>query len=198
MNFRELVKSSRSRRRFDESRPVSVNVLSDLVDLARFVPSGMNLQPLKYIVTADRAQCADIFPLLGWAGYLNEWPGPKEGERPTGYIVVLLDRTVAKSAGCDHGIAAQTIMLGAAEKGLGGCIVGTVNRKKLAKLLDISDDFEVLFVLALGVPIEEVVLESLPSDGKIKYWRDSDGKHHVPKRSLDELIVARHPGGVEE
>ena len=195
MDFKALVTGSRTRRVFDESRPLDVATLESLVELARLTPSGMNRQPLKYVVVADAPLCGEIFPLLGWAGYLRDWSGPAEGERPTGYIVVLLDRTIADSPGCDHGIASQTIMLGAQAAGLGGCMIGTVNRKKLAKALDLSDTFEVLLVLALGVPVEEVVIEPLPSDGKIEYWRGTDGRHHVPKRSLDELIVGRHPGG---
>lgn len=129
MNFRDLVVNNRTRRIFDESRPVALETLVDLVDLARYMPSGMNKQPLKYVAVADKAMCGEIFPLLGWAGYLKDWPGPAEGERPTGYIVILLDKNVAESPGCDHGIACQTIMLGAVEQGLGGCIIGTVNRK---------------------------------------------------------------------
>jgi len=193
MEFKELVALNRSRRKFDQSVSINVNDLIDLVDTARLIPSGMNKQSLKYVVTADPDQCSEIFPLLGWAGYLKDWNGPEEGERPTGYIVILLDRNISDDSHCDHGIACQTIMLGAVEKGLGGCIIGTVNRKKLSELLDLEDNFEVLLVLALGVPAEEVVIEPLPSDGKIEYWRTSDGKHHVPKRSLEELIVGQFP-----
>ena len=193
MKFRELVEQNRTRRKFDQSKPMSAEELVALVELTRFTPSGRNLQPLKYIVTADQAQCAEIFPLLGWAGYLKDWKGPAQGERPTGYIVMMLDRNVADSSGCDHGIASQTIMLGAVEKGFGGCIIGTVNRAKLAAVFDVSDQYEILLVLALGVPAQEVVIESLPSDGSIKYWSGGDGKHHVPKRSLDELLVGRFP-----
>lgn len=193
MYFKELVAANRTRRKFDQSRPMDVETLVELVDLARLTPSGMNKQPLKYIVTADPAQCDEIFPLLGWAGYLKDWRGPEEGERPTGYIVILLDKDVADSPGCDHGIVSQTIMLGAVEKGYGGCIIGTVNRKKLTKIFDIPENFETLLILALGVPAQEVVIESLPSDGKIEYWRGTDGKHHVPKRSLNEMIVGRYP-----
>ncbi len=193
MRFIKLVSQSRSVRRFDQSKPIAVDDLIDLVEAARLAPSGMNKQPLKYIVTVDDGQCRDIFPLLGWAGYLKDWQGPKQGERPTGYIVLLLDKDIRDAPGCDHGIAAQTIMLGATEKGLGGCIIGSVNQKKLMHLFDLEERYEVLLVLALGVPIEEVVIEPLPSDGKIEYWRTSDDKHHVPKRSLDEVIVGRYP-----
>lgn len=194
MNFKELVARSRSYRKFDQSKPVDVDSLVELVDTARLVPSGMNKQPLKYVVIADQEQCSEIFPLLGWAGYLKDWPGPDEGQRPTGYVVVLLDKDIASNAYVDHGIASQTIMLAAAEKGFGGCIIATVKRKQLAEVLGLGDNLEILLVLALGVPAEEVVVEPLPSDGKIEYWRDTDGKHHVPKRSLDELIVAQYPG----
>lgn len=193
MNFKELVAGSRTRRVFDESKPVDVDVLVDLVDTARLVPSGMNKQPLKYVVTTDPAMCAVIYPLLGWAGYLDDWDGPEEGERPTGYVVILLDKNIASNAFVDHGIASQTIMLAAAEKGLGGCIIATIKRKRLGEVLDLDDNLEILLVLALGVPSETVKIEPLPSNGKIEYWRTSDGAHHVPKRSLEDLIVARYP-----
>ncbi len=194
MVFKELVAQNRSRREFDQSKPIDVSVLVDLVDTARLIPSGRNIQPLKYVLTTDPEQCEDIFPLLGWAGYLKDWKGPEEGKRPTGYITILLDTNISDTPHCDHGIACQTLMLAAVEKGLGGCIIATINRKKLVTVLGIPEQFEVLLILALGVPAEEVVLESLPSDGKIEYWRTSDGTHHVPKRSLNELIVTQNPG----
>ncbi|MBG0789265.1 MAG: nitroreductase family protein [Desulfovibrionaceae bacterium] len=193
MNFRELVERNRTRRKFDQSRPMDEQVLVDLVELTRFTPSGANKQPLKYAVTADPGLCAEVFPLLGWAAYLKDWNGPEEGQRPTGYVVVMLDKQVADTPGCDHGIAGQTIMLGAVEKGFGGCIIATVNRRKLAGLLDLPDHLEILLVLALGVPAQEVVVEALPLGGDIKYWTGEDGRHHVPKRSLEELLVGRYP-----
>lgn len=194
MDFKELVEGNRSRRRFDQSRPVSIDTLIDLVELARLTPSAKNMQPLKYAVTASPEQCAEIFPLLGWAGYLKDWKGPKEGERPTAYITIVLDKSLANDPFCDHGIASQTIMLGAVEKGLGGCIIATVNRKKLSAILGIEEHHEILLVLALGVPAEEVVIEPLSSEQKIEYWRSSDGVHHVPKRPLDALIISRDIG----
>jgi len=193
MNFKEMVATNRSRRKFDQARPVDVNTLVELVDLARLAPSGMNKQPLKYIVTADQPQCEEIFPLLGWAGYLKEWQGPAPGERPTGYIIILLDKKITTEASCDLGIAAQTIMLGAVEKGLGGCMIGTIKRRKLAELLKLDEQYEILLVLALGVPSEKVVIEPLSTDNNIEYWRDADNIHHVPKRGAGEVVLAQYP-----
>ena len=190
MNFKQLTQASRSRRRFDEDAPVSIETLRDLVDCARLAPSGKNMQPLKFALVADKPMCDRITSLCGWAAALKDWKGPEVGERPRAYIVVLLDSTVAGSPGCDHGIAAQTVMLGAAAQGLGGCILGNNDQKGIAAALEIDKRYEVLLALALGVPAEEVVIEPLPSDGKITYWRTSDGRHHVPKRSLEELVVA--------
>jgi nitroreductase len=151
------------------------------------------MQPLRYILSCDARTNALIFPNLAWARYLGDWPGPAEGERPSAYIVVLEDTEVEHPLHCDHGIAAQSILLGAVEKGLGGCIVGSVNKSKLRQVLNIPDRFEVLLVLALGKPKEQVTVEGIPPDGSLKYWRDNRGVHHVPKRALDDIIL-RVPG----
>lgn len=180
---------NRSYRRFYQEESISMDVLRDLVDLARFSPSAANRQPLKYILANEPEQNAKIFSCLGWAGYLKDWPGPKEGERPSAYIVILGDTRITNDFYCDHGIAAQSIMLGAVEKGLGGCIIASVNREKLREVLQIPEDYRILLVLALGKTRETVVLEELGADGDIRYWRDPEGAHHVPKRSLSELII---------
>jgi nitroreductase len=185
----ELVQKSRTIRRFFQNEPVDMETLRELVDLARLSPSGSNLQPLKYYLSCDPEKNARIFPSLAWAGYLKEWPGPQEGERPSAYIIILGDSTINKSFGCDHGIAAQSIMLGAAEKGLGGCMIGSVRRVELAAALNIPPQYEILLVLALGKPKEIVQIDPVGPDGSIKYWRDEQQVHHVPKRSLDELIL---------
>lgn len=187
--LQELVLKNRSYRRFDENHPVSEQTLRELVDLARHTPSGANLQPLKYRLSCDPATNGLIFPSLGWAGYLKEWSGPGAGERPSAYLVMLGDTGITKNFGCDHGIAAQTILLGAAEHGLGGCMIGNLRREELRQALNIPEQFEILLVLALGKPVEEVKIESLPADGSVKYWRDEQDVHHVPKRSLAEIIV---------
>ena len=187
--IRDLIERTRSYRRFHQVHTIELETLKELVDLARLSAAAGNLQPLKYMLSNELERNDTIFQNLAWAGYLKDWPGPSEGERPSAYIIVLGDTRICKSFGCDHGIACQNILLGAVEKGLGGCMIGSVNRERLHKDLDISDHFEILLVLALGKPKESVVLEEVGSDGNIKYWRDSDGVHHVPKRSLEDIIV---------
>jgi nitroreductase len=187
--IKDLIRQNRSYRRFQQDFEITSDTLGQLIDLARMSPSGANLQPLKYIISCDKQKNDLIFPLLGWAGYLKDWPGPAEGERPSAYIIILGDTRISKSFGCDHGIAAQSILLGAAEQGLGGCMIGTIKKKELAATINNPEHFEILLVIALGKPAEQVVIESTGPDGDIKYWRDKDGVHHVPKRSLDEIII---------
>jgi len=185
----DMVKKNRSYRRFFEDVPIGKDDLRSFVNLARLSASAANRQPLKYFLSADREINTLIFRNLAWAAYLKEWPGPSEGERPSAYIIIFGDTSIAKDFWCDHGIAAQTILLGATEKGFGGCILAAVNRKGLAEALHIPDHLEILLVIALGRPKEEVRIEELPADGDIRYWRDASGVHHVPKRPLEEIIL---------
>jgi nitroreductase len=185
----DIVKSNRSYRRFFEEKRISRETLLKLVNLGRLSPSGANLQPLKYMVASKAEECGRIFPSLAWAGYLKDWPGPAEGERPSAYITILGDTGISRNFGCDHGIAAQSIMLGAAEMGLGGCMIGSINRDELRKTLQIPEGLEILLVLALGYPVEQVVLEESGPGESIKYWRDETGVHHVPKRRLSDIVL---------
>jgi nitroreductase len=185
----DLIRKNRSYRRFYQNITIELNTLRELVDLARLSPSAGNLQPLKYILSCDSQKNSLIFPHLAWAGYLKDWPGPSEGERPSAYIIILGDTEITQSFGCDHGIAAQSILMGAAERGLGGCIIGSIQRQGIRKSLDIPIRYEVLLVLAIGKPRETIKLETTESSGEIKYWRDQEDVHHVPKRSLDDIII---------
>ena len=164
--------------------------MRDLVDLARLSASGANLQPLKFHLSCQATTNGLIFPQLGWAGYLEDWSGPAPEERPTAYITILGDKRIREGFGCDHGIAAQSIMLGAVEAGLGGCMIGSIERKALRDALQLPEHFDILLVLALGKPAEKAVIEPLDAEGSIKYWRDDQDIHHVPKRALDDLIVS--------
>ncbi len=187
--FKDLVKQSRSYRRFYGEKEITMEQLRELADLGRLSPSGANRQPLKYILINSREMNAKVYENIAWAGYLKDWAGPVPAERPTGYIIILRDNSINKVTTMDEGIAAQSIFLGAAEMGLGGCYIGSFKKEQLKKLLEIGDDFDIALVIALGYPKEEVVIEDIKEGSDVKYWRDGNQVHHVPKRTLEQVIV---------
>jgi len=186
-----LVLKNRSYRRFHQETAIDIETLRGLVDLARHSASAANRQPLKYILSGNVEKNSLIFPCLGWAGYLKDWPGPSEGERPSAYIIMLGDTEISQSFGIDPGIAAQSILLGATEQGLGGCMIASVQKDRLREVLDIPSRYEIVLIIALGKPKETVVINDVKPDGDVKYWRDSQGIHHVPKRSLNDIIIGQ-------
>jgi len=187
----ELIRKNRSFRRFHQDVAIPESDLREMVDNARLTPSGRNAQTLRYLLSNTPEMNARIFPTLSWAGYLIGWGGPKEGERPSAYIVILNDDTISKTYFCDHGIASLAILLTAVEKGYGGCIIASVKHDALREALNIPEQYSIVQVIALGKPAETVVIEPV-IDGDIKYWRDEQGVHHVPKRALDSIIPKFH------
>ncbi|MCD6184722.1 MAG: nitroreductase family protein [Deltaproteobacteria bacterium] len=185
----DLIKKNRSCRRFHQECPINRETLNELVNLARISASAANIQPLRYILSCDPLINSEIFSCLGWAAYLKDWAGPVEGERPPAYIIMLGDTELTKDFWCDHGIASQSILLGAREKGLAGCMLGMVNKERLGKILTIEPKYRIMLVLAIGKPKEEAVIEQIETDGDIKYWRDENQIHHVPKRRLEDIII---------
>lgn len=188
-DFKSLVIENRTCRRFDNQFKLEPETLENLVDLARQSASAANMQPLKYILSTDDEKNDLIFKCLGWAAYLPKWKGPEPSERPTGYIIILADHSITEKFWCDHGISAQTMLLGARSLGLAGCMFGSINQKKLQDAFDIPDHLEIKLVVAIGKPVETVVIEPLKADGNIKYYRDEAQVHHVPKRALKDIIV---------
>ena len=189
MHFRDLVTKCRSYRRFDGAFPVPEDAVRDLVELVCYVPSARNLQPLKFLAVCEPALGEALFPCLSWAGYLADWSGPAEGERPRAYIVMLGDLMVTSEFACDSGIAAQTLLLGATASGFGGCILGSLDRKKIRELLKIPERFSLLMVIALGKPVETIVIDQMRDDDSVRYFRDANGLHHVPKRTVDDVLL---------
>lgn len=189
----DLVTKARSIRRFRPAPAMTEADLRGLVELARRSPSAGNKQTLRFRLVCGAEACAAVYPALRWAGYFADWDGPAPEERPTGYVVMLRDARPGASVPADEGIAAQSIFLGAAARGWGGCFIGNVDRPALARALGLDApafaDYQVALVIALGKPLEQAAIEPLPADGSIKYWRDAAGGHHVPKRALDEIIV---------
>ncbi len=187
--LKDLVAKNRTYRRFYQDVEIKESDLEDLVDLARLTASGANLQNLKYILSFTPEKNEGIFEELKWAAYFKDWQGPDEGERPSAYIVMVVDKEIGSNYFWNHGLAAQSILLGATEKGYGGCMFASYDKKNLMEKLSIPERYDILMVIALGKPKEVVVIDDINEDGDVKYWRDEDRVHHVPKRRLEDLIL---------
>jgi nitroreductase len=185
----DFVLKNRSYRRFERKTKLSMETLEELVELARVCPSSRNQQALKFMAINQDGHCDELFPCLAWAGYLKDWSGPTESERPSGYILIMGDTNLGSKFDIDLGICAQTILLGAVEKGLGGCMIGSIRKEQVKTIFSIPEHLELLLILAIGLPVEKVVIEQV-KDGEIRYWRDQTGVHHVPKRSLSEILIS--------
>ncbi|MGI6336634.1 MAG: nitroreductase family protein [Eubacteriales bacterium] len=186
MTAYELCKARRTVRRFTQT-PVTRELLLKYVDAARVAPSGANLQPLKYHLVTSPEECAQLFPMLAWAGYLKPAGTPEEGARPTAYIVMLHD-TEARETGVEYdcGAAMMSILLCAQEDGVGTCWLGSVDRERVGKLLNLPETLRVLHIIALGYPAQEA--REVPMDGSVRYWIDEDQMLNVPKRSMEEIL----------
>ena len=190
--LKELILKNRSYRRFYQDYQISKETLKELVELARLCPSAANLQILRFMLINSKEESEKVFSCLGWAGYLKDWDGPEEGEKPSAYIVILSNKPDWAYIKSDVGIVSQSILLGAVEMGLGGCMFGSVQKDKLRKFFSITEEYEIQLVIALGKPKEKIVIDEV-KDNDIKYWRDENDVHHVPKRNLEDLIVKCNP-----
>ncbi len=186
MSVYRTILERRTIRRFEEDKPLSMEVLEKMINAARLAPSAANLQPWKFVVINKKELCDKIFPYLRWAGYIAPKGDPPPGERPSAYIILIADPRINKSWQHDFGAAAQNIMLTAWEMGIGSCWIGSINRKKIKELLGIPQEYEVDTVIALGYPKEKPVIEE--AIDSIKYWKDEKGVLHVPKRKLQDLL----------
>nr|MDO8085259.1 nitroreductase family protein [Candidatus Sigynarchaeum springense] len=186
MDFNSIIYKRRTIRRFKQDA-IPTETLRALVDYARLAPAGGNNQGLEYVIVKDKAICGKLFELVKWAGNLPEHlRTPEQDRRPTAYIAVLFNTSIKKGAEADAGAAVENILLGAVTLGLGACWMGAIDRGKIHKLLGLPTSHEVGYVISLGYPDEESVMEKYQGD--FKYWKDDSGKMHVPKRSLDEII----------
>jgi nitroreductase len=189
VELKEIVVQNRSYRRFDQSHSLTQKSLLELVELARSTPSAGNRQLLRYVICCSPEINSKIFDTLNWAASLPDWPGPEEGERPTGYIIIVTDKESWDWGRVDLGISAQTILLGAAAKGLGGCMLGNIRKERLREILGLGENLEIWLVIAVGKPVEKVVLEDVSGEKSLTYYRTEDRVHHVPKRKLEDLVL---------
>lgn len=185
-NFYELILCRRSIRQF-KPEPISQDILKELVNAARLAPSAANLQPLEYIIVEEEEIRKKIFPCLRWAAYIAPQGNPNPGYEPVAYIIILVNTTIRdKGFEYDVGAAIENMILTAWERGVGSCWLLSVEREKIQEILRIPTDYRIDSVLALGYPDEEPFVEDMKDS--VKYWKGSDGRLHVPKRKLDDII----------
>ena len=190
--IKDLVRKNRSYRGYDESRKITEDELKDLVDTARVAGSAANLQPLKYRLVCSEAEVAKLNGITRWGKMLKDIELPHKGKFPTAYIVICVDTDIAKvpeNANTDIGIAAQTILLAAVEQGLGGCMIGNYEKAQAAEALALPARFVPQLIVAIGKPDETVVLTDTGEDGSVKYYRDANDVHYVPKRKLEDILL---------
>lgn len=189
--LRDLVLKNRSYRTFAPGVRIPEERIRAWIDLARQCPSARNAQPLKYAVVTDTETCAKILPHTYWAGSLGIQL-PPVGHEPTAYIVVCHDTTVCPVNNfslMDIGICAQTILLAATEEGFGGCMIGSLKAEAVREVLSIPEALTPLLAIGLGKPDETVVLTEAPDSASVRYYRDENNVHYVPKRPLDDIIL---------
>lgn len=187
-DFVKLVHEARSCRRFIENEPVSRETLRSIVDCVRTTTSAKNRQPLRYVSVSEAETRSRIFPHTNWASVLG-WGGPPEGERPTGYILILSVAAPSMPVYCDMGIAAQTMQLYAASMGIGCCMLNNFPRDPVREILEIPNELEILLMLAFGKPKEERRLLEAKTGENLQYWRDENGVHYVPKMALEQVLL---------
>ena len=190
--IKELVKKSRSFRGYDESRKISREELMELVDCARFAPSSVNRQPFQYLLACEQADLDKIQPLTGWAKALPDMKLPHPGHCPQAFIVICqntdwdpdLNRYIR-----DVGIVAQTMLLAAAEKELGGIMIGSFSPKRIAEAMKLPENIVPMLIVAFGKPDEKIILTEVEAGESLKYYRDEQDTHYVPKRKLKDIVL---------
>ncbi len=186
MDVFEAICRRRSIRRFKQD-PVPAETLDRLVEAARLAPSGANLQPCEFLVVDDTALIPRVFELLQWAGYIRPAGTPGAGEQPVSYLIVLINHERKEQGGRhDAAAAIENILLAAVGEGLGTCWIGSVDRTRLAALINMPGTYEIDSVIALGKPAEDPALEEMADN--VRYWKDEDGRLHVPRRPLLDIL----------
>lgn len=189
MLFRDLVTKSRNYVKFDGSAAVPEELLLDLLELACYVPSRGNLQPLKYLLVTDCSETGPLISMLFPEGCFAGWSGVPEKDRPRAFIVMFGDLCLGSDFGADSGIAAQTILLGAADAGFGGFIVHSFDREGLSLHFGIPGFYQPLLVIALGKPAETLVIEQMSGDDPITGHTDKNGIRFIPKRMQRDVML---------
>ena len=183
-SLESLLKRNRSYRGYDAARLVSREELLGLLEVVPWVGSGNNAQPLRFrLVTGE--ETALVHPLIKLGAALPEEHLPHAGEEPSAYIVVCSDSS-GRAVDIDLGIAAQSILLRAVERGLGGIFILNFRADALQEALSLP--LPPLAVLGIGKPAERIFLLSAHPGDSLAYYR-KDGAHFVPKLPVEDLLI---------
>ncbi|UCB57885.1 MAG: nitroreductase family protein [Thermoplasmatales archaeon] len=177
--------SRRSIRRFQQ-KPIKLEILKKMVNTGRLAPSAANLQPLEFFIVNEKNLCDQIFETIGWAGYIKPKWTPAVNERPSAYIVVLVNNEKNPWYLRDVSFATQNIVLFAESLNIGSCILCNINKESIRKILNIPNNIIIDSLIALGYKAEKSVVEDY--SGSIEYWRDKNEVLHVPKRKIEDII----------
>lgn len=190
--LKDLVIANRSYRGFDESYRFTKEQLTEYVDMTRFTASSVNAQPLKYHIAYEKEEVDTIQKMTRWARALPQMTLPHDNMHPTGFIIICQDLDISDNLARyqkDIGIVAQTVLLAAAEEGLGGCMIGNFTPSEVKSTLDFPENIQPVLIVALGKPAEKIVITEIENGESIKYYRDENDVHYVPKRKLEDIII---------
>lgn len=175
----------RSIRRFQQ-KPIKLELLKKMVNTGRLAPSAANLQPLEFFIINEKNLYDQIFETISWAGYIKPKWTPAVNERPTAYIVVLVNNEKNPWYLRDVSFATENIVLFAQSLNIGSCILCNINKESIRKILKIPNNIIIDSLIALGYKAEKSVVEDY--SGSIEYWRDENEVLHVPKRKIEDII----------
>lgn len=151
----DLIAARQSDRGYDRSRKVEREKIDRIIEAGRLAPSACNSQPWHFVVVDEPDKCHEVADSLASMG-MNKFAY----EAPCFIVVVQESPNFTARLGgwiknkhfplIDCGIATSNITLAATEEGLGSCILGWFDEKRLKKTLGIPSSKRVLLVVALG------------------------------------------------
>lgn len=187
MDVMQVLNTRRTYRAFTR-KPVPQDVLSDILEAARTANCGANRQSLRYAVAQKPEDVAKLCEWSKWAGAIPNGAGtPGPDRRPTLFVVVLQDTAVPGHSDIDVGIAVASMTTAAWAKGVGSCIIGTLDRARTAEWLELPGSIQVHTGIAFGYPAHKSTVVPMESERK-NYWRDENGDYFVPKYALEKIV----------
>lgn len=190
MNLENLLEWRRSYRKFDESRLISKNDIDEILNSIKFASCANNRQYLRFISVENKDKVLEIFDNTKWAASIpNNIGRPKEGERPVYFIAILSDEAKKlRFNGIDEGLVISNLTLTVAEKGIGSCIIGSVNDKKMREILNYDNNYSCEVVIAFGYPKVKSTIKKINLEEDQSYYLDEDGNYIVPKYKKDDIV----------